>query len=96
LTALLATNIFIVGCTVVACFFSYKLWRLLDSLATLAFFLSAAYMVGFRIWVLVERQTGSESWMLNNQGYFLLPFWPLFALGIYLVYKTVKDTLEYK
>jgi hypothetical protein len=78
----------------VACYSAYKLWRLLDSWATLAFFFSTTYMVVFRFYILFERQFEPSSWTLQNQGYFLLPFWPMFAAGMYLVYRAVRDTLS--
>jgi hypothetical protein len=93
-TWLTITNAFIVICAIVAAIFSYKLWRLLESRAALLFTIVSFYMLGYRTFILVERQMYEVNWYLTHQGYFLIPFWPLFAAAIYLMYKSICEVVD--
>jgi hypothetical protein len=89
-----AFNIVTLVCAICAAWWAWGIYRLVRSRAVLILGVAVAYMVVVRFGITSgQAQTPCSSWWADNASYLLAGFWPLFALSMYLLHRTLREVL---
>ena len=80
-------------CAVFALWSSWHVYRLVKTKSVMFLSIAVAYICGVRVAVSVGQAMSSQHWIPAHSSYLLIPFYPLLALGFYLLYRSLRKML---
>jgi hypothetical protein len=84
-------NVLTATFAVISVVITVKLYLLVRTPSLLVLTVAVAWLAGVRVVVAVAQTTSPEHWLTSNTTYLLIPFWPLLALGFWLLLRVLEN-----
>jgi hypothetical protein len=91
---LLIANVFTSICALAAIWFAWRIYRIVPAPAVFVLTIAIAYIFCVRVAVTLGQLFPCFAWIPAHSSYLLIPYYPLLATALYLLYRTLHQRLE--